>query len=76
MRRILSGRLIGAAAVWVMAASAVHAGSMDRLKGVSDHAKQRISGGPEHLWVGVAIFATLAVVVGFAAWWSLGRKKV
>ena len=73
MHRMLERGLQGAAAV--LAASAAHAGSMDRLKAVSDHAQQRVSGGPEHLWVGVAISAALAVVVGGAAWWALGRKK-
>ncbi|MDF1551830.1 MAG: hypothetical protein P1P84_02150 [Deferrisomatales bacterium] len=59
----------------VLAGVPAWAGSLDRLKGVSDHARQRVAGGPEHLWVGVAIFAALAVVVGCAAWWALGRKK-
>ena len=59
----------------LLAAVPAHAGSLDRLKAVSDHAQQRVSGGPQHLWVGVAIFAALAVVVGCAAWWVLGRKK-
>ncbi|HSH68502.1 MAG TPA: hypothetical protein VK997_01195 [Deferrisomatales bacterium] len=75
MQRMDLARPIAAAAVGVWAAGAAHAGSLDRLKAVSDHAKQRVAGGPEHLWVGVAIFAALAVVVGCAAWWALGRKK-
>jgi hypothetical protein len=59
----------------LLAAAPVWAGSLDRLKAVSDNAKQQAAEGPAHLWVGVAIFAALAVVVGCAAWWALGRKK-
>lgn len=51
------------------------AGSMDRLKSVSQHAKSKASGGPEHLWIGVGIFAVIALVVALSAWWSLARKK-
>lgn len=56
-------------------AAVAGAGSMDRLKSVSQHAKEKASGGPEHLWFGVGIFAVLALVVAFSAWWTLGRKK-
>ena len=52
-----------------------HAGSLDRLKGVSDHAKKRVSDGPEHLVAGILIFGGLAVLIGVAAWWVMGKKK-
>ena len=70
-------RRVGRTAVipLLLAAAPAWAGSLDRLKGVSDHAKQRVAGGPPHLWVGVALFAALGVVIGVAAWWVLGRKK-
>jgi hypothetical protein len=64
-----------AAAVGVASAAIADAGSLDRLKSVSQHAKGKASGGPEHLWLGISIFAVLALVVVLSAWWTLSRKK-
>lgn len=48
--------------------------TMNRLKGVSQHARERSAEGPEHLWVGVVLVVALAGVVSLAAWWTLGRR--
>ena len=69
------GRVLGAVSSLFATAGGAVAGPMNRLQSVSKHAQEKASGGPEHLWLGVAIFSALAVVIGLAAWWTLKNKK-
>lgn len=49
--------------------------TMNRLKGVSQHARERAAEGPEHMWVGIGLAVALAIVVALAARWTLGRRR-
>ncbi len=54
--------------------SVAAAGPMDRLRGVSEHARRRVEGGPEHLGVLVAAVVVAVVVIAVAAWWTRRRR--
>ncbi len=65
-------RLSGLLALFPAVAAA---GPMDRLRGVSEHARSRVEDGPEHLGVLVAAAVVAVVVIAAAAWWTSRRKK-
>jgi hypothetical protein len=74
MHRVLWRRFGWGAAAGALTPAIVVAGTMDRLKSVSQHARKQVEGGPDHLWMGIGIFAILAVVVALAAWWTLSKR--
>lgn len=51
------------------------ASPMSRLQGVSQHAREQASTGPDHLWVGLGIGVTLAAAIAAAVFWTLRRRR-
>lgn len=51
------------------------AGSLDRLKGVSRHARERAAAGPEHLWAGLTLGALVVALIAGALYWTASRRK-
>lgn len=68
-------RPIALLAATLAAAPAWAASPMSRLQGVSQHAREQASTGPNHLWVGLGIGLVLAATIAAAAFWTLRRRR-
>ncbi len=68
-------RPIALLAATLAATPAWAASPMSRLQGVSQHAREQASTGPDHLWVGLGIGVTLAAVIAATAFWALRRRR-
>ena len=65
--------LVAVLSLLALSQSVSATGTLDRLKAVSQHARERAGGVPEHLWVGVVLGVLVLVLIAGAAYWTISK---